>query len=57
MDMDSIIPNQSVFSGLRQAGAQQSLRLLDIAQRVHHQENSIFRGRQARLGREPRNIV
>jgi hypothetical protein len=41
MDIRSITPRQSVFSGLGQTGAQQRLRLLDIAQRTHHQVQQV----------------
>jgi len=42
MDMESVIPSQSVFSGLRQTGTQQGRRLLDIAQRVDHQFQQVI---------------
>src|SRR5271170_4855916 len=41
MDMYSVIPNQSVFSGLGQTGAQKGLRLLDIAESVDYQVQQV----------------
>src|SRR5208282_65117 len=42
MDMQSIIPYHSMFSSLRQACTQQALRLLYVAQGVHHQVQQVI---------------
>jgi len=42
MDMASSIPYQSMVSSLCQAGTQQTLRLLDVAQGVHHQVQQVI---------------